>query len=46
MLFEGEFVGNGGQLRVTQILDQFQWDVELEASRFQAGIPSDYTPLE
>jgi hypothetical protein len=45
VLLEGEVVGDNGQLRMTGILDQFQWDVELDPSTFEPKIPSDYTQI-
>jgi len=45
VLLEGEVVGDNGQLRITGILDQFQWDVELDASIFEPNIPPDYEQI-
>ena len=40
-----EFVGNNGQLRYADVMDQFQWDVELDESIFEPNIPTDYMRL-
>ncbi|MBL7186930.1 MAG: hypothetical protein ISS70_11480 [Phycisphaerae bacterium] len=43
VLFEGNAVlegDDGGRIEV--VLDQFQWDVELDASEFEPKIPPDY----
>ena len=43
VLCEGGRVGeDDGKLRVETVLDQFQWDVELDASEFKPNIPPDY----
>lgn len=42
VLLEAEVVGDNGQLRITGILDRFQWDVELDAGILEPNIPSDY----
>ncbi|MHC4475825.1 MAG: hypothetical protein ACYTEL_09270 [Planctomycetota bacterium] len=43
VLIEGEGVAAGGTLQTKGIVDQFEWDVELEASIFEPNIPADYT---
>jgi len=43
---ESEIVGNNGALRIQMIMDQFQWDVELDPSEFKTVIPPDYQRLE
>ncbi len=45
VLLEAEVVGDNGQVRMTGILDQFQWDVELDPSIFEPKIPPDYTQI-
>jgi hypothetical protein len=45
VLLEAEVVGDNGQLRITGVLDEFQWDVELDPSIFQPKIPPDYTQI-
>jgi hypothetical protein len=47
VLLEGEVVGNNGQLQIKGkgILDQFQWDVELDPSIFEPNIPPDYEQI-
>jgi hypothetical protein len=42
---EGGTLGDDGKLRVETVLDQFQWDVELEASQFEPEIPTDYEQM-
>lgn len=42
ILFEGEF---NGQNKSCTVFDQFQWDVELEASVFEPNIPADYEQM-
>ena len=39
---EIEIVRNNGQIRLADIVDQFQWDVELDESIFEPNIPADY----
>ena len=39
---EIEIVRNNGQIRLADIVDQFQWDVELDESMFEPNIPADY----
>ena len=46
VLLEIHVVGNNGALGVEMIMDQFQWDVELDPSQFKTVIPPDYQPLE
>jgi hypothetical protein len=46
VLLEAEVVGDKGQLKITGILDRFQWDVELDASIFEPNIPSDYEQMK
>jgi len=46
VLVETHIVGNNGTLQIEEILDQFQWDVELDPSEFKAVIPPDYQLLE
>jgi hypothetical protein len=38
--------GDDDKLRIEKVLDQFQWDVELDASEFEVNIPPDYTLLD
>lgn len=40
--FEANLVANGGEMRFEVIVDQFQWDVELDESLFEPNIPADY----
>lgn len=47
VLFEGNAVNkadDGGRIEV--VLDQFQWDVELDSSEFEPKIPPDYELME
>jgi hypothetical protein len=46
VLIESEIVGNNGTIQIKMIMDEFQWDVELDPSEFHAVIPPDYQPLE
>lgn len=47
VLFEAKVAGgDDGKLRIEKVLDQFQWDVELDASEFEVSIPPDYTLLD
>ncbi len=46
VLLEIHVVGNNGTLQVEMIMDQFQWDVELDPSQFKTVIPPDYQLLE
>ncbi len=43
--FEGEIVRNNGQIRIAIVVDQFQWDVELDESMFEPNIPADYIDI-
>jgi hypothetical protein len=43
---ESETVSNNGKLRVTQMVDQFEWHVELDPGLFELDIPSNYTEME
>lgn len=45
VLAEAEVVGDNGQVRMTGILDQFQWDVEVDPSIFEPKIPPGYTQI-
>ena len=46
ILLEGEVTGgDDGKLRMTGVVDQFQWDVELDASLFEPNIPTDYKQI-
>ena len=45
VLLEAEVVGDNGQVHMTGILDQFQWDVELDPSIFEPNIPPDYKQI-
>ena len=40
---ELEFILNGSSIRTKMVVDQFQWNVELDASVFEPNIPPDYT---
>ncbi len=46
VLLEIHVVGNNGTLQVEMIMDQFQWDVELDPSQFKTVIPPDYRLME
>jgi hypothetical protein len=46
VLLEIHVVGNNGALAVDMIMDQFQWDVELDPAQFKTVVPPDYQPLE
>jgi hypothetical protein len=46
VLLEIHVVGNNDTLQVEMIMDQFQWDVELDPAQFKTVIPPDYQPLE
>lgn len=46
ILMESTTVGNGGKVKISMVVDQFQWDVPFESGAFQTQIPSDYQPLE
>jgi len=43
--FEVEVVRNNGEIRIEEVADQFQWDVELDESIFEPNIPADYMRL-
>lgn len=43
--FEVEIVRNNGQIRIAIVVDQFQWDVELDESMFEPDIPADYIDI-
>lgn len=43
--FEGEIIRNNGQIRLAIVVDQFQWDVELDESMFEPNIPADYIDI-
>ena len=43
--FEGEYVSGNDQTRYSCVRDQFQWDVELDPSLFEANIPPDYEQM-
>ena len=45
VLCEGGSFGEDGRLRIETVLDQFQWDVELDASELEPNIPSDYEQM-
>jgi len=43
--FEVEVVRNNGEIRIADVADQFQWDVELDESMFEPDIPADYIDI-
>lgn len=44
ILFEGDIVcGEDGNRRIKGVADQFQWDVELDPSELEPGMPEGYT---
>jgi outer membrane lipoprotein-sorting protein len=43
---EDEEVRNKGQIRIAVVLDQFQWDVDIDESIFEPNIPPDYMRIE
>jgi hypothetical protein len=47
VLFESKISGEaeGNQLESQGVLDQFQWDVELDESMFEPNIPADYIDI-
>jgi hypothetical protein len=46
-MLEGEVTGGGNEkLHIKGVLDQFQWDVELDPSLFEPDIPSDYEQIQ
>lgn len=46
VLIEREVVGNNGTIEIKTILDQFQWDVALDAAQFKPVIPPGYRRME
>jgi len=46
ILIEVDTVGKDGTLEVHTVQDNFQWNVELDASEFEPDIPEDYTLME
>jgi hypothetical protein len=46
ILIEVDTVGKNGTLEVHTVQDNFQWNVELDASEFEPDIPEDYTLME
>jgi hypothetical protein len=48
VLFEsGQVSGEDGKLQVESVMDQFQWDIELDPSEFEPKIPpADYEDME
>jgi hypothetical protein len=42
MRIELKAVAKGGEIRISQVLDQFQWNPALSASDFEFDIPDDY----
>ncbi len=45
LLCEGGTIGDDGKLQVETVLDQFQWDVELDDGEFEPSIPPDYEQM-
>jgi len=46
VMLEGEVTGGGDEkIHIKGILDQFQWDVELDPSIFEPNIPPDYEQM-
>ena len=43
--FEVKIVRNNGEIKITGIADQFQWDVELDENMFEPDIPSGYIDI-
>lgn len=43
---DADVTGRNGDVHIDMTMDQFQWDVELDAEVFKVDIPSDYTPME
>ncbi len=43
--FEYEVVRYSDQIRLAGVVDQFQWDVELDESMFEPNIPADYIDI-
>ncbi len=46
VLMEIEVIGKGGSFKSKSVIDQFEWNVELEAGFFEPVIPEDYTLSE
>ncbi len=46
ILVEVDTVGKNGTLEIHTVQDNFQWNVELDASEFEPDIPEDYTQME
>ncbi len=46
ILVEVDTVGKNGTLKVHTVQDNFQWNVELDASEFEPNIPEDYTQMD
>lgn len=46
VMLEGEIIGGGDEkIHIKGVLDQFQWDVELDPSLFEPDIPPDYADM-
>lgn len=45
IFFESKTVWNNGTWESHIVMDEFQWDVELDASVFEPDIPEDYTQI-
>jgi hypothetical protein len=46
VMLEGEVTGGGNdKIHIKGVLDQFQWDVELDSSIFEPNIPTDYKQM-
>ena len=43
---ESNTVGKNGAVHITQIVDQFEWHLELDRELFELEIPSGYTEME
>jgi len=43
--FEFEIVRNNGEIQIRAVMDQYQWDVELDESMFEPNIPPDYIDI-
>jgi len=43
--FEVEVVRNKGEIRIAEVADSFQWDVELDESMFEPNIPPGYIDI-
>ena len=39
---EAEIIGNNGAFKMQAVMNEFQWDAELDAGLFKADIPADY----